>query len=176
MEVLLHPLNKISVQLQRRHVSSSSAVVLAKGRTFFEMATRSADGKIFAPRLCEETVTMPSRRRRQRDAVSRRRYRRYFEKFKFIFHAESAPAFSMLLMSSTKPSLAICVSLNRNTSGLSPAPASMSTVFRSSRLRGNDTVAKLPLFTHATRRLSCDHEDAIEAAWHRDGAVDATST
>ena len=38
-----------------------------------------------------ETVTMPSRRRRQRDAVSRRRYRRDFEKFKFIFHAESAP-------------------------------------------------------------------------------------
>ena len=38
-----------------------------------------------------ETVTMPSRRWRQRDAVSRRRYRRDFEKFKFIFHAESAP-------------------------------------------------------------------------------------
>ena len=36
-----------------------------------------------------ETVTMPSRRRRQRDAVSRRRYRRDFEKFKFIFDTDS---------------------------------------------------------------------------------------
>ena len=36
------------------------------------------------------------------------------------------------------------------------------------------TVATLPLYIHKTRGLSCDHEDAIDATWHRDDAVDVT--
>ena len=41
-------------------------------------------------------------------------------------------------------------------------------------LCGTDAVATLPLYIHKTRGLSCDHEDAIDATWHRDDAVDAT--
>mmetsp|Transcript_25199 Transcript_25199/g.84728 ORF Transcript_25199/g.84728 Transcript_25199/m.84728 type:complete len:321 (-) Transcript_25199:604-1566(-) len=45
----------------------------------------------------------------------------------------TSPEFNMLLMSSTNDSEFICVSLNKNTSGRSPAPASRSTALRSSR-------------------------------------------
>mmetsp|Transcript_16569 Transcript_16569/g.47238 ORF Transcript_16569/g.47238 Transcript_16569/m.47238 type:complete len:363 (-) Transcript_16569:7462-8550(-) len=45
----------------------------------------------------------------------------------------TSPAFNMLFMSSTKDSIEICVSLNKNTNGRSPAPASINTVLRSSR-------------------------------------------
>ncbi len=31
-----------------------------------------------------------------------------------------------------------------------------------------DSVATLSPFTHETRRLSCDHDDAIDATRHRD--------
>ena len=43
-------------------------------------------------------------------------------------------------------------------------------------LRGNDTVAKLPRLPHETRRLSCDHEDDVEAVQHRADAIDATTS
>ena len=36
------------------------------------------------------------------------------------------------------------------------------------RLRGTCTIAKPSPCTHEARRLSCDHEDAIDATWHRD--------
>ena len=35
------------------------------------------------------------------------------------------------------------------------------------RLCGTDTVAKLSPFTHETRRLSCDHEEGLEASHRR---------
>ena len=41
-------------------------------------------------------------------------------------------------------------------------------------LCGTDAVATWPPYIHETRGLSCDHEDAIDATWHRDDAVDAT--
>ena len=43
------------------------------------------------------------------------------------------------------------------------------------RLRGNDTVAKLPRLPRETRRLSCGRIDDVEAAQHRVDAVDATT-
>ena len=43
-------------------------------------------------------------------------------------------------------------------------------------LRGNDTVAKLSQLPHETQRFSCGRVDGVEAVWHRDGAVDATSS
>ena len=41
-------------------------------------------------------------------------------------------------------------------------------------LCGTDTVAKLSLITHETRRLSDGHVEGVEAVRHRDDAVDAT--
>ena len=43
-------------------------------------------------------------------------------------------------------------------------------------LRGNDAVAKLPRLSRATRGLSCDHEDAIDATRHRIDASAATTS
>ena len=40
----------------------------------------------------------------------------------------------------------------------------------------NDGVAKLSPFTHETRRLSCDHEDGVDAVRHRVDAVAATAS
>ena len=43
-------------------------------------------------------------------------------------------------------------------------------------LCGTDAVATLPPYIHETRRLSGDHEDAIDAKWHRDDAIAATTS
>ena len=42
------------------------------------------------------------------------------------------------------------------------------------RLRLIDTVAERPRPSRKTRRLSCDHGDAIDARWHREDAIAAT--
>jgi hypothetical protein len=34
----------------------------------------------------------------------------------------------------------------------------------------------LPLYIHETRRLSCDHEDDIDARWYRGDAIAATAS
>ena len=41
-------------------------------------------------------------------------------------------------------------------------------------LCGTDTVAKLSLITHETRRLSDGYVEGVEAVWHRAGAINAT--
>ena len=43
------------------------------------------------------------------------------------------------------------------------------------RLCGTDAVAKLSPFTHEMRGLSGDRDDAIDAKWHRDDAIAATT-
>ena len=47
---------------------------------------------------------------------------------------------------------------------------------RRSRLRGNDTVAKLPRLPRETRRLSCGRVDDVEATRHRVDAIAATTS
>ena len=37
----------------------------------------------------------------------------------------------------------------------------------------NDSVAKPPRLSHATRRRSDDHDDGVAATWHRTDAIDA---
>jgi hypothetical protein len=43
-------------------------------------------------------------------------------------------------------------------------------------LCGTDAVATLPLYIHETHGHSCDHEDAIDAKWHREDAIAATTS
>ena len=38
----------------------------------------------------------------------------------------------------------------------------------------HDSVPKLPLYMHATRRLSDGHVDGVEATWSHEDAIDAT--
>ena len=43
-------------------------------------------------------------------------------------------------------------------------------------LCATDAVATLSPCTHETRRRSCDHDDAIDAKWHREDAIAATTS
>ena len=43
-------------------------------------------------------------------------------------------------------------------------------------LCGTDAVTKLSRYIHETRRLSCDREDDIDAKWHREDAIAATTS
>ena len=51
--------------------------------------------------------------------------------------------------------------------------ASSLNVLSSGYLCRTTAVAKLPRIPHETRRLSDDHEEGIEAVWHRADAIDA---
>ena len=43
-------------------------------------------------------------------------------------------------------------------------------------LCATDAVATLSPFTHETRGRSCDHDDAIDAKWHREDAIAANTS
>ena len=43
-------------------------------------------------------------------------------------------------------------------------------------LCATDTITKPPPHVHETRRLSCDREDDIDAKWHREDAIAATTS